>query len=307
MIYDAIIVGGGPTGLSAALILGRCRRRVLLLDSGQPRNAASKGISGFVSRDGVGPFEFRKIARDELQAYSCVDEIHGHAVDAALTDCVFHVTIEDGRVFRSRRLLLATGLVDELPPIEGLSEFWGKSVFVCPLCDGWEVQDRPMLAYGTGAAMPAFAMELLLWSRDLVVATPGECGFSSRDREYFHRHDIRLVESRILRLEGEHGKLRRVLFANGFTLARESLFLMTRQKQRSELPEKLGCHFTDEGAVEDKEMERTNIPGLYVAGNASKGLQLAIIAAAEGAKAAFSINESLQAEDTGFCIPEDLA
>ncbi len=306
MLYDTIIVGGGPTGLSAALILGRCRRKVIVVDSRQPRNAVSKGISGFLTRDGIATSEFHEIAVNQLSAYPTVKYLYGEAIDACRDSGGFHVTLQDGNVLRGRRLLLATGLVDELPPVEGIHHFWGKSVFVCPLCDGWEMCDRPMLLYGAGPEMPALAMELLIWTRDLVVATPGESGFSARDRNYFRKNGIRLLEEKIIRLEGENGILERVVFADGLTLPRDCVFLHTAQRQRSELPAKLGCAFTDEGSVDDREMERTNIPGLYVAGNASKGLQLAIIAAAEGAKAAFSINESLQAEDTGFWEPEDL-
>lgn len=306
MLYDAIIVGGGPTGLSAALILGRCRRRTIVIDSGKPRNAASAAVSGFLSRDGMSPFDLRRVACEQLKTYPCVEMEAGEAVDACSIESGFEVVLSDGRSFRGRRLLLATGLEDQLPPVEGMERFWGHSVFVCPVCDAWEIRDRKFLVYGAGPEMPAFSVDLLLWSRDMIVATPGECGFPGRDRRFFERHGIRLIESPLVRFEGEGRTLKRVVFADGEVVERDAVFLLTTQCQRSALPRKLGCRFTDEGAVDDRELERTNIPGLYVAGNASKGLQLAIVAAAEGAKAAFSINESLQAEDTGFWAPEDL-
>ncbi len=306
MLYDALIVGGGPTGLSAALVLGRCRRRVLVIDAGEPRNAPSEGVRGFLSRDGIPPRDLLEIARKQLKNYPCVEFISSEATKAELENKFFIIETREGRRFQGRRLLLATGLIDQLPEIDGLPAFWGKSAFVCPICDGWEVQDRPFVAYGSGPKMPAFAVELLRWSNNVTVVTPGRCGFSKEDRQHFQRLGMQLHEESVVRLEGTAGKLTHIYLQGGARLACQALFLHTTQIQRSPLPEQLGCNFTEDSAVDDCEMERTQIPGLYVAGNASKGLQLAIIAAAEGAKAAFSINESLSGEDTGFWPPEDL-
>jgi thioredoxin reductase len=307
MVYDALIVGGGPTGLSAALILGRCRRRVLLIDSAQQRNATSRGVSGFLSRDGIDPCELVEISRRQIEAYPSVEFLRGEAVSACRVDDGFTVKTSEGATFKTRRLLLATGLVDVLPPVEGLSRFWGKSVFVCPLCDGWEARDQPLLVYGSGPLLSAFAVEVRIWSEDLVMATPDASALPPRDRELLERMGIPILESRLIRLEGKGDQVEKAVFEDGTVLSRKGVFLFTEQIQRSELAGSLGCEFTEDNVVNDREMERTNVPGLYVAGNASKGLQLAIVAAAEGAKAAFSINESLVAEDTGFWIPEDLA
>ena len=306
MLYDALIVGGGPTGLSAALILGRCRRNVLVMDAGEPRNAVSEGARGFLPRDGTPPRDLLEISRKQLENYPSVKFIADEATKAHLANKIFTLETRDGASFQGRRLLLATGLIDQLPEIDGLRAFWGKSAFVCPICDGWEVQDTPLVAYGSGPELPAYAVELLRWSGNVKVVTPGPSEFSTGVRQHFQRLGIDLHESPLTRVEGAAGKLARVHLQDGSSLACRALFLHTTQIQHSPLPDQLGCRFTEASAVDDCEMERTQIPGLYVAGNASKGLQLAIIAAAEGAKAAFSINESLVGEDTGFWSPEDL-
>ena len=149
---DVIIVGAGPAGLSAALVLGRCRRRVLVFDSGHPRNAASHGLHGYLTRDGIDPGEFLQIARDQLRQYETVQLRHVEVIDAQRLENSFEISLANGERFTSRRLLLATGVVDEIPQIEGMAEFYGTSVFHCPYCDGWEMRDQPLAVLGHGKA-----------------------------------------------------------------------------------------------------------------------------------------------------------
>ncbi|MBE0597952.1 MAG: NAD(P)/FAD-dependent oxidoreductase, partial [Desulfuromonadales bacterium] len=149
-MYDVIIVGGGIAGLSAALILGRCRRRVLVCDSNRPRNARSKGVHGFFSRDGTDPWELRRLGQEQLRPYPTVELLPCVVTDAVCHPGSFEIILEDGQRFLSRLLLLATGIVDHLPQIDGLLEFYGRSVFHCPYCDGWENRDQPLAVYGRG-------------------------------------------------------------------------------------------------------------------------------------------------------------
>ena len=296
-MYDAIIVGGGPAGLSAALILGRCRRRVLVCDAGHPRNAASHALHGFLTRDGIEPAELLRIGREQLRRYDSVELRAIEVTDANCCGDGFEVTLGDDTRLRCRKLLLATGVVDHLPEVAGIEDFYGRSVFHCPYCDGWEVRDQPLAVYGRGEHGQGLALELTAWSDDLVLCTDGPAGLTAEDRGRLARHSIEVREERIARLEGADGMLERIVFTNGETLARRALFFSTGQRQRSNLSEKLGCEFTDKGAVETGEYETTNVPGLFVAGDASRLMQLAIVAAAEGAQAAFAINTALLKED----------
>ena len=292
-MYDVIVVGGGPAGLSAALVLGRCRRRVLVCDAGRPRNAASQALHGFLTRDGIPPGELLRIGREQLRRYETVELIDAEVVDARGLDGGFEVALADGARHACRMLLLAAGVVDELPPIDGVEAFYGRSVFHCPYCDGWEVRDQPLAVYGRGRQGLGLALELMAWSRDLVLCTDGPIELSPEERGRLSRHGILVREERIARLEGIDGMLGCIVFADGQTLRRRALFFSTGFRQGSDLPARLGCNFTHRGAVETGTYETTDVPGLFVAGDASRQVQLAIVAAAEGAKAAFAINTAL--------------
>lgn len=296
-LLDVIIVGAGPAGLSAALVLGRCRRRVVICDSGHPRNAVTHALHGFLTRDGVEPAEFVRLAREQLRPYETVELRQTTVIDAIRLPTHFDLTLSDGQRISSRKLLLATGVVDDLPEIAGFSEFYGRSVFHCPYCDGWELRDQPLAIYGCGENGSGLALELILWSRDLVLCTDGPSQLSDEQLERLARHDIAIREDKIARLKGAEGLLKGIEFANGETLARRGMFFSTGQGQGSDLPKKLGCDFTEQGCVDTGEYESTTVPGLYVAGDASRLVQFVIVAASEGAQAAVAINKELMKED----------
>jgi thioredoxin reductase len=296
-MFDVIIAGAGPAGLSAALVLGRCRRRVLICDAGHPRNAASHALHCFLTRDGIEPAEFLRIAREELGAYETIELRQIEVTDAQSLASGFEVTLSTGERISSRKLLLATGVVDDLPKIEGLAEFYGRSVFHCPYCDGWEKRDQPIAIYGRGENGLGLSLELLLWSRDLVLLTDGPAGLSRPELERLADHAIKLREDRIERLEGSNGNLERIVFGNGESLARSAMFFSSSQRQTSDLAERLGCEFTEQGCVDTGTYETTNVPGLYVAGDSSRLVQFVIVAASEGAQAAVAINKELMKED----------
>lgn len=295
--YDVVIVGGGPAGLSAALILGRCRRSVLVCDSGSPRNASSHALHGFLTRDGIAPAELLRIGREQLQNYPSVKLLNRRVEDATGSDREFLVTLMGNERVLCRKLLLATGVVDRLPAIEGLNALYGRSVFHCPYCDGWETKDQRIAIYGRGENGAGLASELTLWSNDLVLCTDGESELSGDEIERLEKLGIKVVDKNVLRLVGRDGLLQYIEFTTGEKLARDALFFSTGNDQHSDLAKKLGCHFTSDGAVNTGEYEKTNIPGLFVAGDASRLVHLAIVAAAEGAKAAFAINKELLKED----------
>ena len=296
-MYDVIIVGAGPAGLSAALMLGRSRRRVLVCDSGHPRNAASRAMHGYLTRDGMSPREFLAVAREQLRRYETVELRDVEVREAACRpDARFHVTLADGGEHTARKLLIATGVADNLPDIAGFRELYGRSVFHCPYCDGWEVRDRPLAIYGRGARGLGLSLELTGWSRDLVLCTDGPCEIDDEGLARLARNGIALRQDRIVRLEGADA-LERVVFATGDPLPRHALFFTTGQTQQSQLALGLGCEVNEKGTVRTGKYESTHLPGLYVAGDASRAVQWVVVAAAEGAEAAFAINTDLLKED----------
>ena len=301
-MYDVIIVGAGPAGLSAALMLGRCRRTVLVCDTGRPRNAASHALHGYLTRDGVAPREFLAIARSELVKYETVELRDVEVVGAECLDRRFRVTMAGGAQASARKLLLATGVVDNLPTIDGFRELYGRGVFHCPYCDGWEVRDQPLAIYGRGDRGLGLSLELTTWSRDLVLCTDGPSEIDDDGRGRLERNGIRIREDRVARLEGRDGVLERIVFENGSDLRRRALFFTTGQSQRSNLSNQLGCEFNDKGTVRTGKYETTHLPGLYVAGDASRAVQWVVVAASEGAEAAFAINTDLTKEDLAHRI-----
>jgi thioredoxin reductase len=298
VMYDVIIVGAGPAGLSAALMLGRSRRSVLVCDTGRPRNAATQAIHGYLTRDGIPPLEFVARARDELKPYETVEVRDTEVVAAECeSDSRFLVTLANGERARSRKLLLATGVVDKLPDIEGLSELYGRSVFHCPYCDGWELRDQPIAIYGKGERGARLSFELTVWSRDVVLCTDGPAEIDDTARGRLARNGIAVREERVVRLEGSAGILQHVVLAGGERIPRRALFFTTGQFQRSDLLERLGCDLDEKGTVRTGKYETTHLPGLYVAGDASRAVQWVVVAASEGAEAAFAINTDLIKED----------
>jgi thioredoxin reductase len=295
--YDCIVVGAGPAGLSGALMLGRCRRTVLVCDGGDPRNARSSGLHGYLTRDGTDTGEFIRLAREDVRQYPNVEFHRTEIVDARRTSGGFAVTAAGGLQLSARKLLLATGVVDELPEIEGLQNLYGKSVHHCPYCDGWEWSGHALAIYGRSEEGYALALGLTAWSEDLVLCTDGPSGLSEEQEEELAQAGIELREEEIVRLEGTGGLLERIIFAEGEPLPRSALFVASAQRQRSNLAAKLGCRFTAKGAVDTGTCEATNVPGLYVAGDSSKEAQFVIVAAAEGAEAGMAINKALLKED----------
>ncbi len=296
--WDAVIIGGGPAGLAAALVLGRCCRRVLLCDDGEPRNRASKALHGFLTRDGIPPAEFLNVARQELQRYENVELSDGEVTDVARdSKNTFRVVIDDDRSELTRKILIATGVVDQLPSIARIEEFWGKSVHQCPYCDGWELRGAPIAVYGKRARGLEMARAMTAWTSDIALCTDGRSGFSGEVRMHLERNGIRVIEERVASLEGTSGQLEAVVFDSGRRLPCRALFFDTPCISRSQLARKLGCQITRKGAIRCGQYEATSVPGVFVAGNLIKDVQLAIVAAAEGTRAAFGINRSLTRED----------
>lgn len=295
-------MGGGPAGLSAALVLGRCRRKVLLFDDGRPRNQVSHALHGFLSRDGIAPAQLRAISHEQLARYACVVVDRSRVVDASRSGHGFMVHTGDGRGFRCRKLLLAPGVVDAVPEPPGFRELYGVAVFHCPYCDGWEMSDRRLAAYGRGDHKGGgLALELTLWSRDVVLCTDGPSGLSDSCRSRLARHGIAVREERILRLDGGGRAPYRspfeIVFEAGPLIGRDAVFFNTRCHPSTDLARRLAGACDPTGGTVDNQEQMTPVPGLYIAGDASRDVLQAVVAAAEGAQAAIGINTALLHED----------
>jgi thioredoxin reductase len=298
VLYDVVIVGGGPGGLSAALALGRARKRVLLCDSGPRRNAAAEQVHNFVTRDGTPPEEFRRIGREQLLAYSNV-EMRNLGIESISGERGAFQLGSSPAVIQARRVLLGTGLVDEMLPIEGFRELWGRAVFQCPYCHGWEIKDRRW-GYLAGANnahhfLP-FALMLRGWTRDVVVFTNGSFDVPEEARDRLNAGGVRLETGPVARLvRSEHG-LESVELVSGVRVPCEALFAHPPQRQ-VELIGALGVALDDDGYVRVDPMTReTSVPGVYAAGDLTTRMQAAVLAAASGMQAAAVINAELTAE-----------
>jgi thioredoxin reductase len=295
--WDVVIAGAGPAGLSAALVLGRACRTVLLCDTGTGRNRASQEMHAYLSRDGVQPARFLDIARREVLKYPGVRFAPTEVQTARRKGLGFEVTLAGHGRVATRKLLIATGLWDIVPPIEGIEPLFGRSVFQCPYCDGWEMRDRRIAVYGRRQRGLHMARAMTAWARDIVLCTDGPARYSPDQRRQLLRNGIRLIEAPVARLEGARGQLRAVVFRSGESLPRDALFFDTPSRGQSRLAESLGCRFGRDGGVLCGDYEATSVPGVFVAGNIIRDVQLSIVAAAEGARAAFGINRSLTRED----------
>jgi len=289
-MFDVIVAGGGPAGLSAALMLGRCRRRVLVCDLGEPRNRWARALHGYLSRDGIAPSEFISIGRAELDAYGVECRRVG-ITDAVWRGSHYEVTVGSRRE-STRYLLLATGVIDDRPAIPGLDECYGQTVFHCPYCDGWEWRDRRLAVVGRGHDALGTALALKGWSADVALCTHG--GRLDRSgRERLARNHILVRTTPVSRLEHVDGRLEGIVFAAGERLACDALFFATGQHPQSDLAVRLGCGLNRKGTVRTGKGCETNVPNVYVAGDASHDAQFVIVAAAEGVKAAVAINRAL--------------
>ena len=301
--YDVAIVGGGPAGLSAAIVLGRARRRVLLCDHGKPRNYAARAIHGYLGLEGIAPAELRQRGCDEARRGG-VEIIDAEVTAACQTSSVesrysrFELSAENRPAVTARKLLLATGLSDVLPEIENIRDFYGTSVHHCPYCDGWEHRFARLAAVGDGEAAVGLALSLRTWSSHVIACTNGGA-VSPSDQERMERNRIAHRPETVVALSGRAGALESIQFNSGPALPCDALFFSADKKQRSHLPEMLGLECDGDGCVKTEGKQGTGIRGLFLAGDADGDVQFAIVAAAEGAIAATAINRELQDEDFG--------
>jgi thioredoxin reductase len=303
-VYDAVVVGGGPAGLSAAGWLGRYRRRVVLLDGGEQRNRWVDRSHGYLTHDHADPKELLRVARAQIEAYPTV-ELRSSRARAARRDDdgTFVVEVAAG-LLPVRRVVLATGVVDAFPEVEGFFEHYGADVFHCPTCDGYEAQGREVVAFGWSSEIAGFALTLLEWAATVTVVTDGS-RFEGDEtcRRALERHSVDLLEDDAVELLGRRGDLHGVRLQGGSVLPCQLAFFSIAHQPRTELAVQLGCRLTGEGCIEVDHEGRTSTPGVYAAGDVTPGMQLVQVAAAKGTVAGVSCAMSLQGEPAASGAP----
>jgi thioredoxin reductase len=295
MLYDCAIIGGGPAGLNAALVLGRSRRNTILFDNDSPRNAVTQESHGFITRDGTKPKEFREIAHKEIGKYPSVAIQKRVVTSVTKNNQLFELVASDKDLYQSRNILISSGLKDVLPNIENITDYYGKSLFNCPYCDGWELQDKPLVVIIDDQVQGFhFIQTIYNWSKNIVVCTNGKPFQNTEQKRLIHNKGIKIMENRIRNFVGENGKMEKIIFENGESVDREGGFVLPRLVQSSNFAKQLGCEYNPLGGISVDSYGRTNIQGVYAAGDASTiaPAQL-IIAAAEGLRAAVGVNRDL--------------
>jgi thioredoxin reductase len=278
---DVVVVGGGPAGLSAALVLGRARRRVLVLDTGRPANSKSNAIGGLLGQSGVAPVELRRAGREQLAELPTVEVRDAAVIDAGVRREQLVVRLRDGSELRTHALLLAHGLSYEPPALPGIEPLWGRSVFHCPFCDGWEVRDRALAVHGNGRDIVRTALIVSGWSTDVVLLTDGPARLGDAGQASLAAAGVRVREEPIRRLAGHDGRLDQIEFVSGPAERRDALFVRTRRRQPNGLAAALGCELTAAGTIVTDDDGRATVPGVYAAGDAATD-RLRSLAAAIG-------------------------
>src|SRR3954463_11485098 len=298
--WDCIVVGAGPAGLNAALVLGRARRRVLVLDSARPRNYATHEMHGVLGHDGLDPADLRGRGRAELARYG-VEVVTAEVEDAETLDRSVRLLSDRGWDV-ARTVLLATGMLDELPDIPGFSDVWGTSAHTCPYCDGFEHRDERLAVLAAGDRGEHLAVLLHQWSDDVVLLSNGPHNLAADQLARVQAVGVPIIETPVVGLDSDNGCLRRVRLGDGQTLDRDSLFFYVGWRLRNDVARTLGCELRDDGSIAVDSDQATTVDRVFAAGNCSEPRALVPAAAGSGTTAAVAINARLSFEDADRAV-----
>ncbi|BCI55960.1 pyridine nucleotide-disulfide oxidoreductase [Mycolicibacterium litorale] len=307
--WECVVVGGGAAGLSATLVLGRARRRTLLVDAGEQSNRFAEGIGGLLGFDQRPPAELYETGRRELEAYPTVEYRKGTVAHGAPQDDGFVLELDGGDQVTTRRVLLATGMQYCPPELPGLESMWGKSVFQCPFCHGWEMRDKRLASLAAGDEAVHAALMLRGWSDDVVLLTDGHPQLDGKDLDQLHNAGITIDDRRITELIGTGGQLEAIAFNDGSRLERDGLLVEAPLRQRSKLAEQLGASCTPGPLAVDTigidALHRTSAQTVFAAGDVCTEQPYVAGAIAAGAQAAMIIAQSLLSEQFGMPYPPE--
>ena len=291
--YDVVIIGGGAAGLSASLLLGRARRRVAVVDSGKPRNMRAEHIHGYLTRDGIPPAKFLELAREEVQSYGV--ELIGATVEEVYPDR--SVYLDDGRVLAARQVILASGLRDVLPDIEGADAQWGRGLFQCPYCHGWEYRDKKLAVLGTGESSVQQALLVRQFSSDVILFTHGMGNPDGQTAADLASCGVRVVQGRVRALAAGPESLTGVRLENGELHSCDALFYEPGSTVDTSIVKVPYCRTSENGCVTTDELGRTGVEGVWATGNAADPAAQVIVAAGDSYRLAVAVNAALIEDD----------
>jgi len=291
--YEVIIIGGSYSGLSAAMALGRSLRKTLVIDSGKPCNEQTPHSHNFLTQDGKTPKEIASLAKKQVIEYETVSFFHGEAINCEKTENNFKIYTENGETFSSKKIIIATGITDEIPNIEGFAECWGISLIHCPYCHGYEYKGKKtgIIANGDKAVHIASLVKNL--TEDVTIITRGEASFTAEQKEKLANNNIQIIESEISESKHRNGMIESVLFSDGKEVNFDAIYAALPFHQHSEIPEQLGCEFTDFGHIKTDQFQKTNIPGVFVCGDNSSMMRSVSNAVMTGNVAGAMVNMEL--------------
>jgi len=297
LLVDVIIVGGSYAGLSAAMTLGRSLRKVLIIDGGKPCNRQTPHSHNFLTRDGETPANIAAIAREQVLEYPSVSFLSDLAINASSESDGFTVETAGGQQVKSRKVILATGIEDLMPSIPGFAECWGRSVLHCPYCHGYEVAGQRLGILATGDTAYEMVRLIQHWSPNLALFTNGPATLTPDQRQLIDQLNVPIIETTLTAIAHEQGQLTELRFADGSAYALDALFSRVPFRQHSDLAEQLGCTMSESGLIKAAEFGKTNVPGVYAAGDNNSPMRQVALAVTNGSMAGVMVNRELMEED----------
>ncbi|WP_119079111.1 NAD(P)/FAD-dependent oxidoreductase [Chitinophaga alhagiae] len=293
---EVAVIGGATAGLAAALTLGRCMRNAIVFDTGSPRNKPAAHAHNFFTRDGTPPSELLRIAREQLVLYPSVQVEQAAILSAAAENGRFILQADNGHTYRAQRVVIATGVKDDLPAIPGVAELWGSKLFHCPYCHGWEVKDLPVALFGSGEMAYEFTRLLYQLNKDLVICTNGPAAFTKEQLQSLARRHIKVLEEKVAKVEDAPGGIQ-ITFSDGTVLHKSAAYVKTSLVYHTELAVQLGCELTEQGSIKVNGLYETSVAGVLAAGDVSGSTPHQVsAAAASGHMAGAMCNNGLAKE-----------
>lgn len=291
--FDVIIIGGSYSGLAAAMALGRALRKVLIIDSGKPCNRQTPYSHNFLTQDGKTPKEIATLAKQQVTMYDSVEFFNSLATKVSKTENGFEVQTSSGDIFKSKKLIFATGIKDEMPSIKGFSECWGISVLHCPYCHGYEVRNETTGIFGNGEYGFEFSKLIFNWTKDLTLFTNGKSILTVEQSAILERHQIKIMEKEIAELEHINGQLQNIIFKDGSKKSVKAIYTRLPFEQHCPIPEQLGCELTEDGYIKIDDAHKTTINGIFASGDNVTRMRTVANAVSMGTTTGVMVNKEL--------------